>query len=321
MVPTLPQKAGHPSSGCPAAAGLLQFSSRPGIHCWMPGLFRFLTYQGVTVKVSALVVPAGVVTVTLRAVVPAVVVIVQLEVAEAPPVATTGAVHVTPVPDTCTAVAPVRLVPFSVIVNAVPLVREPLVGLIDVSVAPPTVKVSALVVPAGVVTVTLRAVSPAVVVIVQLEVAEAPPVATTGAVHVTPVPDTCTAVAPVRLVPFSVIVNVAPRRPLVGLIDVSVAPCTVKPPVETALPPGVATVTLRAVSAAVVVIVKVAVTCVLLTATKLLTVTPAPDTVTPVAPVRFVPLIVTGTAVPRTPVAGAIEVMVGPVAVKPPVRT
>jgi hypothetical protein len=44
---------------------------------------------------------------------------------------------------------------------------------------------------------------------------------------------------------------------------------------------------------------------------KLLTVTPVPDTVTPVAAPRLVPVIVTGTAEPRAPVFGETTVMVG----------
>jgi len=46
-----------------------------------------------------------------------------------------------------------------------------------------------------------------------------------------------------------------------------------------------------------------------------LAVTPAPDTFTAVVPVRLVPVIVTGTAVPCRPVAGAIEASVGPTTV------
>ena len=43
-----------------------------------------------------------------------------------------------------------------------------------------------------------------------------------------------------------------------------------------------------------------------------LTVTPAPDTFTAVVPVRLVPVIVTGTLVPRRPEVGEIEASVGP---------
>jgi hypothetical protein len=43
-----------------------------------------------------------------------------------------------------------------------------------------------------------------------------------------------------------------------------------------------------------------------------LTATPAPDTFTAVVPVRLVPVIVTGTAVPCKPEEGEIEASVGP---------
>jgi len=43
-----------------------------------------------------------------------------------------------------------------------------------------------------------------------------------------------------------------------------------------------------------------------------LAVTPAPDTFTAVVPVRLVPVIVTGTAVPSMPEDGEIEASVGP---------
>ena len=57
--------------------------------------------------------------------------------------------------------------------------------------------------------------------------------------------------------------------------------------------------------------VKVAVTVVALTGTTLLTVTPAPEMLTAKAPVRLVPVSVTGTDVPLSPVLGTIEVNVG----------
>src|SRR6266404_59060 len=77
------------------------------------------------------------------------------------------------------------------------------------------------------------------------------------------------------------------------------------------VPPGVVTLTVLGVSAAVPAIVNVAVTEVGLTTRMLLTVTNVPDTVIAVVPVRLVPARVTGTAVPRAPVAGRIEASVG----------
>ena len=97
------------------------------------------------------------------------------------------------------------------------------------------------VVPIGVVTLTVLVVRKAPFVMAQfawtvVEVAVTP-------VHVTPLPDTVTAVAPLRLVPVRVTGTVVLCRPEAGLMDVSVAPCTVK--VRTGVvPPGVDTVTL-----------------------------------------------------------------------------
>jgi len=176
----------------------------------------------------------------------------------------------------------------------------------NATVAPVTVNpfVSAGVVPMGVVTVTFLAPSPAPAVIAQFALTVV--AVDVMPVQVTPPPAMATAVAPVRLVPVSVTGTVVPRLPLTGEMEVNVGPCTVN---VTALvtPAGVVTVTFLAPVAAPVVMVKVAVTVVSFTALKALTVTPPPDTVTAVAPVRPTPVMVTGTAVPRTPVLGAIE--------------
>jgi len=127
---------------------------------------------------------------------------------------------------------------------------------------------------------------------------------------VTFVPDTVTVVTPLRSVPVNVTGTVVPRMPEVGEIEVSTAPYTVK---FTLLltPPGVVTVMVRVVSAAAPVIVNVAVTVVELTTTTLEGVTSAPDTDTADVPVKSVPVNVTPTAVPRSPVLGLIEVSVG----------
>jgi len=67
------------------------------------------------------------------------------------------------------------------------------------------------------------------------------------------------------------------------------------------VPPGVVTLTVLAPSVALAVMVKVVVTVVEVEV-KAPAVTPLPpDTVTAVAPVRFVPVKVTGTSVPRAP--------------------
>jgi hypothetical protein len=122
---------------------------------------------------------------------------------------------------------------------------------------------------------------------------------------------------PVRLVPVKVILTAVPRTPDVGEIDVRVGgggAVTVKV-TGLEVPPGVETLTALAPVGARSAIVNVAVTDVSLTTTRLPTVTPVPDTVIRKAPVKFVPVRVTLTAVPRRPVLGEMEVSVGAAAV------
>ena len=85
-----------------------------------------------------------------------------------------------------------------------------------------------------------------------------------------------TAKVPVRLVPVKVTLTLVRRAPEVGTIDVSVGGGGAVTVNVTGLevPPGVETVTFLAVVAAVLVMVKVAVTVVSLTTTRLLTATP-----------------------------------------------
>src|SRR5882762_2682980 len=122
------------------------------------------------------------------------------------------------------------------------------------------------------------------------------------------------------------IVNVRVRTPAVVVSIPLVAEVKLTVPWPTVnvtvllVPPGVVTLTVLAPSVAVGVMVKVAVTVVAV-AVMPLTVTPGPDTLTAVAPVRFVPVKVTGTAVPRAPDVGAIEVSVGGPVVIPPVNS
>src|SRR5664279_2456666 len=144
---------------------------------------------------------------------------------------------------------------------------------------------------------TFLAVSPAPAAITQFAVTVVA-VGVPVLVHVTHVPDTVTAFAPARLVPVSVTGTVVPRAPEVGLMEFSVGPCTVN---VTALvvPPGApVTVTFLAEAVAPAAIVNVAVIELSVATLKLLTVTPVPDTVIPVAPVRPLPVKVTGTTVP-----------------------
>jgi hypothetical protein len=176
------------------------------------------------------------------------------------------------------------------------------------------VNVTVFVVPAGVTTLTLRAVAAAAVVIVQFAVTVvAVGVPVMG--QVTPVPETLTAVAPVRLVPVRVTGTVVPRTPVLGAIDVSEAPCTVKARVFVLFPAGVVTRKLCAPRPAVVplAMVKVVVSWVELTTVTVPTVIPAPEVKVTVVPlvVKFVPFTVTATLVPRTPEFGTTETRVG----------
>src|SRR5256885_10915805 len=110
-----------------------------------------------------------------------------------------------------------------------------------------------------------------------------------------------------------------PSVPLVAAVKVNV-PCGAASTVNVTVllvPPGVVTLTVLAPSAAVPVMVKVVVTVVEVRV-KAPALTPVPDMVAAVAPVRFVPVKVTGTVVPRAPDVGAIEVSVGgPVVIAP----
>jgi hypothetical protein len=131
---------------------------------------------------------------------------------------------------------------------------------------------------------------------------------------VTPVPDTVIVVAPVKPLPESMTGTLVPLTPVAGAIDASVgaAGLTTVNVSVLLVPPGVVTLTVLALAVAVAEIANVAVTVVLLTTVRPLYVTPAPDTVIVVAPVRSVPVSVTGTLVPLVPELGAIANRVGP---------
>jgi len=193
----------------------------------------------------------------------------------------------------------------------------PLVAEVKLSVpadAVTTVNVTVLLVPPGVVTLTVWAPSVAVPEIVKFALIVVA-FTTVRPLTVMPVAETFTAVAPVRLVPVRVTGSTrVPRAPDAGKIEVRVGAGVGATTVNVTLPlvpPGVVTLTVLGPSAAVAAIVKVAVTEVPLTTTMLLAVTNVPDTVTAVVPVRFVPVRVTLTAVPWAPDEGAIEVSVG----------
>jgi hypothetical protein len=156
--------------------------------------------------------------------------------------------------------------------------------------------------PTGVVTVTVLA--PAV----RVQIAFTDVGVDALTVQVLPVPDTFTAVAPARPVPVRVSRTPVP---LLGPIEVSDGPCTVKV-WALLVPPGVVTLTFPAPIVAVAVIVKVVVIVVEFTTVMVPTVTPVPDTATLVPDaVKFVPVSVTGTAVPAKPLLGVIETSVG----------
>jgi hypothetical protein len=82
------------------------------------------------------------------------------------------------------------------------------------------------------------------------------------------------------------------------------------------MPPGVVTVTSLAVSVALVVITQFAVTLSVVGVPVMVQVTPLPDMVTAVAPLRLSPVRSTATLVPRTPDTGEIEASDGAVKVR-----
>ncbi len=257
------------------------------------------------------VVPIGVVAVTLLALRVALDEIAQLALTvvavEVIPV------QVTPPPEMVTAVAPAKFVPVRVTGTVVPWVPE--VGLIEVSLGPWTVKVRPPLVPAGVVTLTVLDEAEAVVEMVNVAVIVVE-FTTVTALTVTPDPDTDT-VVPVaaKFVPVRVTGTTEPRKPEAGVtaVNVGVGGASTVNVTVLLVPPGVVVMlTVLEPVVAEVEIVNVAVTVVSFTTVRLLEVTPEPDTVIAVAPVRPVPVRVTGTLVPRTPELGAIVDSTGP---------
>jgi len=185
-------------------------------------------------------------------------------------------------------------------------------GPVNAGVPPVTVKGSVLLVPPGVVMPRFLTPSGAPLEMFKVAVTWVAETTVRLVTGISP-PIPVMAKAPVRLVPLKVTVTAVPRAPEVGEMDVNVGAggaVTVK---VTGLvtPPGVETLTARAPVAAKFAMVNVAVTVVTFTGTRLLTATPGPLTVMAKAPVRFVPVRVTGTLVPRRPVLGEIEVSVG----------
>ncbi len=132
-----------------------------------------------------------------------------------------------------------------------------------------------------------------------------------------PPPLTATVEPAVKFVPVRVTGTAAPRAPALGETEdrVAVGGFTTLKLTVLLVPPGVVidTVLVPPVPA-LAAMVNVAVTVVLFTTVRLLTVNPVPGvTVIAVAPVRLVPVNVTGTDVPRVPVVGEIDASVGTV--------
>ena len=242
----------------------------------------------VTVKFVALVaVPPGVVTAIGPVVAPVGTVVVIVVAFVTVKVGCDVPLNVTPV-------APVRLVP--VMVTAVPVAPVVGVKLVTVGAATVTVKFEALVaVPPGVTTWIGPLVAPVGTVVVIVVALTTVKVGWFVALN-------RTLVAPVRPVP--VIVTATPTAPLVGVKLVTVGTgTTVKVAALVAVPPGVTTAIGPLVApAGTVVVIVVALTTVNVGCD-------VPLKVTPVAPVRLVPVMVT--AAPTMPLVGVKPVTVG----------
>jgi hypothetical protein len=205
-----------------------------------------------------------------------------------------------------------KLVPVRVTLTLFPWM--PLVGLIEASVGSGGLIVNVCVpeVPPAVVTDTVRAPRVALAAITNVAVSVVP--LGTTFVTVTPVPLTATVAPATRFVPVSVTGTLALSAPNVGLIIVSVgdggSTVNVWLPV---VPLAVVTLTFCAPSVAVAATVNVAVIVVLLVTVVPETAIPTPaGTLMVLAPMtKFVPVSVTGTALPCTPLVGLIEVSVG----------
>lgn len=201
---------------------------------------------------------------------------------------------------TVIAVAPFSKLPVSF--TATTVLRTPLAGEMAFSVGAEgatTVKGSVLLVPATEVTETVRFPSVAVDAIVKVAWTVVSFSALT-LLTVTPVPETVTAETPVKPLPYRVTFTMVPSAPCVGTMKLRVGVSTVNGS-GLVSPLGVVTVTFRAPMAAVAAIAKFALRVVSFTTVNPLAVTPVPDTVTAVAPVKPMPYRVTATVLLRTP--------------------
>lgn len=264
----------------------------------------------VTVKVTALLFPPGAVTVTFVApgVAPAPMLIVAVTEVS---LLTVKPLTVMPPPEKLIAVVPVRPVPVSVIPRpVVPRLAE--AGVIEVSTGPVIANGRVLLAPPALVTATLMGPIAAALVLVMVAVMVVRFRTTTPLIETPVAAGLMTTFEPAtKFVPVSTTFADVPRVSELGAIDVSVGAggaTTVNVP-ALVVPAGVVTVTFRAPKVAVGAMVKVVVIVVAVTVNGP-TVIPPPETFTAVAPVRPVPVIVTFTTVPCTPLVGEIEAIV-----------
>lgn len=191
---------------------------------------------------------------------------------------------------------------------------RPVLGLIEVIVGPITVNGTVLLAPPGVETLTfLGADTEAFAEMVKVVVIVVESGLMVNAPTVMPPPAFTVVPVAVKFVPISVTGTAVPRKPVLGVIEVSVgvAGVIIEKLSGLLVPTGVVTVTFRAVSPAFGAMIKFTVTVLSLTTVKPLTVTPPPVMFTAVAPVRFVPVRVAATVVPRAPSIGEIDASVG----------
>jgi len=265
----------------------------------------------VTVKVTALLVPPGAVTVTFLA--PAVACAAMSSVAvTVVSLTTVTPLTLMPAPDTLREVVPVKPLPVSV-TGKLLVPRSPETGEIEVSTGPVIANGRALLAPPVLVTATLMEPIAAAEVLVMVAMM------VVGVVMTTPLTETPVAAGVMttfepatKFVPVSRTLTDVPRTSVAGAIEVSVGAggATTVNVAALLVPAGVVTVTFLAPNVAVAEMVKVAVTVLAFTTVKLPTVIPVPLTFTALARVKPVPVIVTGTTVPWTPVLGLIELSV-----------
>jgi hypothetical protein len=170
------------------------------------------------VNVTVLLVPPGVVTLTVLAPVAA---LPEIEKVALTVVLFTTVIPltVTPLPEIVIALVPVRLVPVRVTGTLVP--RVPELGAIEVNVDAGgvlIVNVTVLLVPPGAVTLTVLAPVAALPEIAKVAVTVVL-FTTVIPLTVTPLPETVIALAPVRLVPVIVTGTFLPRYPELGAIE------------------------------------------------------------------------------------------------------